>query len=142
MKNSASAFVVGFLFSIGLGLSGMTNPQKVVGFLDVFGAWDPSLAFVMIGSIATHFITFKLIRKRKSPLFSSHWHLPTKKEITKSLVFGSLIFGIGWGLAGFCPGPAVTNLASAEKAPWVFVLSMIAGMFLFKLANDKWNFNR
>lgn len=137
MKNSIAALVVGFVFAIGLGLSGMTQPQKVIGFLDLFGQWDPSLIFVMVGAIVIHFITFKIIRKRNSPLFSSQWHVPTKKEITPALMIGAFIFGVGWALGGFCPGPAITSMASFDKTPFVFVISMIAGMFLFRQVDKK-----
>lgn len=137
MKNSIAALVVGFVFAIGLGLSGMTQPQKVIGFLDLFGNWDPSLIFVMIGAIVVHFVTFKVIRKRNYPLFSNQWHVPTKKEITPALMTGAFIFGIGWALGGFCPGPAITAMASFEKAPFVFVISMLVGMFLFRLVDKK-----
>ena len=142
MKNGLAALAVGFIFAIGLGISGMTQPQKVVGFLDLFGNWDPSLIFVMVGGIIVHFVTYKLIRKRKSPLLSTDWHVPTKKEITPALVTGALLFGIGWGLGGFCPGPAVTSLASFEAKPFVFVLSMLAGMFLFRLVDKKLNIKK
>jgi len=142
MKNSLSATVVGFIFALGLGISGMTDPKKVIGFLDVFGNWDPSLLFVMAGSIAVHFLSFKLIVKRPSPLLSAHWHVPKKTEITKSLIFGSIIFGIGWGLAGFCPGPALTSLASLQKGPALFVATMILGMYLFKVLDQKMKLNR
>jgi len=137
MKNSLSALVVGFIFAIGLGLSGMTQPQKVIGFLDLFGSWDPSLIFVMVGAIIVHFVTYKIIRKRASPLLSSHWHVPTKKEITPALVAGSFIFGVGWALGGFCPGPAVTSLASFQSTPVIFVISMIFGMVIFKIIDQK-----
>lgn len=137
MKNSLAALVVGFVFAIGLGLSGMTQPQKVIGFLDLFGNWDPSLIFVMAGAIVVHFITYKLIRKRKSPLLSPDWHVPTKKEITPALMLGSFIFGVGWGLGGFCPGPAITSLASFDKTPALFVISMLVGMFLFRAVDKK-----
>jgi uncharacterized membrane protein YedE/YeeE len=142
MKNSLAAWIVGFLFALGLGLSGMTQPQKVLGFLDVFGQWDPSLIFVMAGSIAVHFVTFRLIKKRTSPLFSTGWHVPEKTRITPSLVAGSLIFGFGWALGGYCPGPAVTSLGSFETRPLVFVVSLLAGMFAFKLLDRKIKFNR
>lgn len=142
MKNGLAALVVGFVFAIGLGISGMTQPQKVVGFLDLFGNWDPSLIFVMVGGILVHFVTYKLIRKRNSPLLSPEWHVPTKKEITPALVIGSLLFGVGWGLAGYCPGPAVTSLASFESQPVIFVLSMLAGMFLFRLLDKKLKFKK
>lgn len=137
MKNGLAALVVGFIFSIGLGISGMTKPKKVVGFLDVFGEWDPSLIFVMIGAISVHFITYKLIRRKASPLLSAQWHVPTKKDITPALVTGSLLFGIGWGLAGFCPGPAVTSLASFQMQPVLFVVSMLLGMFVFRVVDKK-----
>src|SRR5690554_5511358 len=127
-----TSFVVGFIFAIGLGISGMTQPQKVVGFLDLFGSWDPSLIFVMVGAIAVHFVTYKLIRRRKSPLFAADWQVPTKKDITPALVIGSVIFGIGWGLAGYCPGPALTSLASFNSRSVIFIASMLVGMLLFK----------
>lgn len=137
MKNAIAAFVVGFVFSIGLSLSGMTNPSKVIGFLDLFGNWDPSLMFVMIGAIGVHFVTYRLIRKRKTPLLAEQWLVPTKKEITPALVVGSFLFGFGWALAGFCPGPAITSLATFDRTPLIFVLSMLVGMFLFKLVDQK-----
>lgn len=142
MKTILSAGIVGFIFSLGLGLAGMTQPQKVIGFLDFFGDWDPSLAFVMIGAITVHFIFYKIIRKRNSPLFSTKWDVPEKSDVTPSLVVGSLIFGIGWGLGGYCPGPAITALGSLDSRPFVFVISMLTGMFIFKLADKKINFNR
>jgi len=137
MKNALAALVVGFIFALGLGLSGMTQPQKVIGFLDLFGQWDPSLVFVMIGAILVHFVTYKLIRKKNSPLLSSQWHVPTKKEITPALILGSFIFGVGWALGGFCPGPAVTSLASFDKTPIIFVASMLVGMLVFKVVDQK-----
>lgn len=137
-----TSFVVGFIFAIGLGVSGMTQPQKVVGFLDLFGSWDPSLIFVMVGAIAVHFVTYKLIRKRKSPLFAADWQVPTKTDITPALVIGSTIFGLGWGLAGYCPGPALTSLASFELRPVIFVASMLVGMSLFKVLDKKLKIKR
>jgi hypothetical protein len=142
MKNSLTSLFVGFLFALGLGLSGMTQPQKVVGFLDVFGNWDPSLMFVMIGAISVHFILYKVIRRRKSPLFSMDWQVPSKKEITPALVLGAFIFGIGWGLGGYCPGPAITSLASFEGRPLIFVISMLIGMLLFNLMDKKLKIKR
>ncbi len=137
MKNSIAALIVGFIFSLGLAISGMTQPSKVVGFLDLFGNWDPSLMFVMVGAILVHSLTYGLIRKRKSPLFDLKWHVPTKKDVTPALVIGSFIFGVGWALGGFCPGPAITSLASFNKFPFIFVVSMFAGMVLFKLLDKK-----
>ena len=126
------SFIVGFIFALGLGISGMTQPQKVIGFLNIFGKWDPSLMFVMIGAIGTHFVTYKLIRKRSTPLLAAKWHVPEKGEITRPLVLGSIIFGLGWGLAGYCPGPAVVSLASFESRTFYFVVSMLLGMMLYK----------
>lgn len=137
MKNSVVAFGVGVLFALGLGLSGMTQPGKVVGFLDLFGNWDPSLMFVMIGAIAVHLVSYFLIRRRSSPFLDSKWHLPTKREIDRPLLIGALLFGIGWGLAGFCPGPALTSLASLQTIPVIFVISMIAGMLLHRQVANK-----
>lgn len=137
MKNSIASFVVGFIFAIGLGISGMTQPQKVVGFLNLFGGWDPSLIFVMGGAVAVHFITYKLIRKRSSPLLATNWQVPTKAEITPTLILGAVLFGVGWGLGGFCPGPAMTSLMSFESRPVIFVVSMLVGMLLFKAVDKK-----
>lgn len=137
MKNSIAALIVGFVFAIGLGLSGMTQPQKVIGFLDIFGNWNPSLIFVMMGAIAVHFVTFRFIMKRSSPLLSTQWHVPTKNEVTPSLVIGGAIFGVGWALGGFCPGPAVTSLATLDETPVLFIVSMLVGMALFKLVDKK-----
>ena len=137
MKNSIASFVVGFIFAIGLGISGMTQPQKVVGFLNLFGGWDPSLIFVMGGAVAVHFITYKLIRNRSSPLLATNWQVPTKNEITPALILGAVLFGVGWGLGGFCPGPAMTSLMSFESRPVIFVVSMLVGMLLFKAVDKK-----
>lgn len=142
MKLKLSALIVGFIFAIGLGISGMTQPQKVVGFLDLFGNWDPSLIFVMIGGIVVHFITYKLIRNRDTPLLSKEWHVPTKRDITPTLVTGSVLFGVGWGLGGFCPGPALTSLASFQAEPLVFVVSMLGGMILFRVLDKKLKFKK
>lgn len=133
MKNALSAFAVGVLFALGLGVSGMTQPHKVIGFLDVFGNWDPSLLFVMGGAVGVHWLAYRLILKRPAPLLSPKWHVPNKKEITPALVIGALLFGIGWGIAGYCPGPALTSLATVQTKPMVFVGSMIVGMYLFRL---------
>lgn len=142
MKNSLAALGIGFIFAIGLGVSGMTQPQKVVGFLDLFGSWDASLIFVMIGAILVHFLSFKFTRRLDKPLLDTKWHVPTKKEITPALIIGSTLFGIGWGLGGYCPGPALTSVASFELRPLIFVGSMIAGMYLFKLFDKKFKLQK
>lgn len=128
MKAIASAVGAGALFGVGLAISGMTKPSKVVGFLDVFGAWDPSLMFVMIGAIAVHFVAHRLVTKRPSPLFDTRFHLPTRKDVDARLVLGAAIFGVGWALAGFCPGPALVTAASGATAAIVFVAGMTVGM--------------
>ena len=141
-KNNLASLVVGLIFGLGLAISGMTQPAKVIGFLDIFGQWDPSLIFVMGGSVLVHFFTYRLIRKRNSPLLSSEWHLPKRTEITPALMIGSTLFGIGWGLGGYCPGPAVTSLMSFNPRPFIFVVSMLIGMILFKLYDKKKNVRR
>ncbi len=141
-RNAVIAGIVGITFSLGLGISGMTQPSKVIGFLNVTGPWDPSLLFVLLGSVIFHFITYRLIRRRQSPLFSAHWHVPTKRDLTPSLIVGSILFGIGWGLAGYCPGPAIASLASLDRRPIIFVVAMILGMLLFKWVDRKIQFKR
>ncbi|WP_417335772.1 DUF6691 family protein [Halobacteriovorax marinus] len=132
------ALLSGFLFAIGLVISGMTNPKKVIGFLDIFGSWDYSLAFVMIGAIAINVLTFNFV-KRKKPLFSLDFILPLKKSVDSRLIIGASLFGIGWGLVGICPGPGIVNLMSLNSSAALFVVSMVAGMYLFKKFD---NYNR
>ena len=130
MKSALSALGAGLIFGVGLGLSGMTQPPKVIGFLDVFGAWDPSLMFVMMGAIAVHFVLSRLIRRRERPLLDARFHLPAARNLDCKLVIGSAVFGLGWGLGGFCPGPAIVALGSGATAAIVFVGAMAAGMGL------------
>ncbi len=132
MSSMLISFVSGVAFAVGLGVGGMTQPAKVIGFLDFAGNWDPSLAFVMIGAIAVHSILYRLIRNRPSPLFSQAFSLPTRTDIDSRLVLGAAIFGTGWGIAGFCPGPALTSLGSGNLSPVIFSMAMIAGMVLYK----------
>jgi uncharacterized protein len=121
-------FLVGLLFGWGLLLSGMTDPGKVQGFLDLFGTWDPSLALVMGGAIAVSVFAFALAKRRPRTFFGGALQLPTAREIDKPLVVGSLLFGVGWGLAGFCPGPGIVAMAAGELKAAVFVAAMLAGM--------------
>lgn len=130
-KQNAISFAVGFIFAIGLAVSGMTQPQKIIGFLNPW-EWDPSLLFVMLGGVGIHIIAYPLIRKRHSPLLDTKWHVPTRKDVTSRLVLGAALFGVGWGLGGFCPGPGVTSLASANFQAFLFVGAMIIGMIIFK----------
>ncbi len=132
MRSMLTSFVSGVIFAVGLGIGGMTQPAKVIGFLDFAGNWDPSLAFVMIGAISVHAFLYRVIRKRPSPLFSPAFSLPTRTDIDLSLVGGAVIFGLGWGLAGFCPGPALTSLTSGNFSPVIFSTGMIAGMLLYE----------
>ena len=128
-----TAFMAGLVFGIGLLLSGMANPAKVQGFLDLAGRWDPSLALVMGGAIAIGLIGFRLAHLKSRALLGGAMHLPKARELDKPLVLGSLTFGIGWGLAGFCPGPALVSLGTGEVKAVVFVVAMLAGMGLFEL---------
>ena len=130
-KTNLVAFFSGVLFSIGLGISGMTQPQKVIGFLDVFGAWDLSLTFVMVGGIASYLVLQSAIQRRfPTPVLASVFQIPTRKDIDRNLIFGALLFGIGWGLGGYCPGPALTSLGSGSISAVLFVVAMGIGMFL------------
>ena len=126
-------FVVGLLFGLGLMLSGMTDPGKVIGFLDLFGTWDPSLALVMGGAIMVGFFAFTVAKKRTSTFLGGAMRLPTNMDMDKKLVIGSLLFGAGWGLAGFCPGPALVSMADGQPKALVFVLALLVGMLGFEL---------
>ncbi len=128
MKSALAAFAAGLLFAVGLALSGMTQPTKVVGFLDVTGNWDPSLAMVMAGALAVYVVAFPLIRKRNTPLLSTAFDIPTRRDFTVPLVAGAVLFGLGWGVAGFCPGPAVAALGAGMSESWLFVGTMLVGM--------------
>ena len=133
MKHRISEFLVGLLFGLGLILSGMTDPSKVIGFLDIFGLWDPSLALVMGGAIAVGFFAFALAKKRTVNFLGGALHLPKSSQIDKPLVIGAVLFGAGWGVAGFCPGPALVSLASGQIKAAAFVVFMLAGMQLFEM---------
>jgi hypothetical protein len=128
-----SSFLVGLLFGTGLLISGMTDPFKVIGFLDLRpGSWDPSLAFVMIGAVLVGLIAFRLAGRRAAPVLGGEMRLPVARGIDRRLVLGSLIFGVGWGLAGFCPGPAVVAVGAGYLQAAVFVGAMLAGMALYE----------
>jgi uncharacterized membrane protein YedE/YeeE len=126
-----TAFIAGLLFGLGLLLAGMANPGKVLAFLDLAGAWDPSLALVMVGAIAVAIGPLTWARRRSSSLLGRPMQLPIKRELDPRLIGGSLLFGVGWGIAGICPGPAVAILLTGRWQAIVFMLSMLAGMVLF-----------
>ncbi|RKF48945.1 YeeE/YedE family protein [Paraburkholderia fungorum] len=128
-----TALLSGLLFGIGLMVSGMANPAKVLGFLDIAGRWDPSLAFVMLGAIAVASIAFRFSKRRKKSLLGLPVQIPAGTTVTRRLVLGSAIFGVGWGLAGFCPGPALVTLGAGFPKAWGFVVAMLAGMAIFEL---------
>lgn len=156
-KDHIFAFLAGLLFGLGLILSGMTNPAKVLSFLDISALWnpvwvvvanhgeksgapllwDPSLAFVMLGAIAVAAIAFAIAKKRSTSLIGTAMHLPTSRALDKRLVFGSLIFGVGWGLAGICPGPSIVLLGTGNLKGLIFVLAMLAGMAVFELFESR-----
>lgn len=125
--------IAGLIFGIGLVVSGMANPEKVQNFLDFAGTWDPSLAFVMGAAVVVAFIGYRLAFRRGAPVLDSEFHVPGKTSIDGRLLAGSAVFGIGWGLAGFCPGPALTSLLLAAKGTLIFVPAMIVGLGLAKL---------
>jgi uncharacterized protein len=132
-----AGFVCGFIFGLGLLISGMTQPTKVLGFLDLFGAWDPSLAVVMASALAVSGVGFAVVKQR-APLLAPQNQWPTRTDIDRPLLAGSALFGIGWGLVGLCPGPALENLATLSPRVIVFVAAMAAGMML----HDFWQIQR
>jgi uncharacterized membrane protein YedE/YeeE len=128
-----ASFLCGLIFGAGLMISGMTQPAKVLGFLDVFGRWDPTLAFVMAGAVAISSLGYALARDQIRPIIAAQHFWPKKADINRPLVVGSVLFGIGWGLVGLCPGPALANLASLSPRVFVFVIAMVTGMSVFDL---------
>ncbi len=126
-----AALISGLVFALGLGVSGMTRPSKVIAFLDVAGMWDPSMLFVMVGAIAVSFVSYRFTKRWSKPLFAAEWRLPTRKDFTPSLVVGSMLFGVGWGLGGFCPAPALTSLVTLDLRSIVFSAGMVSGMLIF-----------
>lgn len=137
MKYNLTALVSGLIFGLGLIISGLANPAKVLGFLDLAGLWDPSLALVMGGAILVGLVAFTVAKKRTLSLLGFNMKLPSSTKIDKRLVGGSLLFGVGWGVAGFCPGPALVAVGAGEIKGIVFVASMVAGMMLFELIERK-----
>ncbi|MCS6915508.1 MAG: YeeE/YedE family protein [Myxococcales bacterium] len=130
MRAQLAALLAGLLFGVGLCLAGMTQPRKIIEFLDFAGSWDPSLALVMLGALGVHAPLQALIRRRPAPVLDACFHVPGPRPIDRKLLAGSALFGVGWGLAGFCPGPALVSLPSLQASAWVFVGAMAAGMLL------------
>jgi len=126
-------FLSGLLFALGLGIAGMTQPEKVIAFLDITGNWDPSLMFVMGGAVGVNILLYRLTSRRPCPVYSTQFTHPRHRKITVRLIIGAAIFGAGWGLAGYCPGPALVSTASAAIPVFVFILAMLAGMLLFRI---------
>ena len=130
------ALLSGLLFGVGLIMSGMANPAKVIGFLDISGKWDPSLGFVMLGAISIAFFTFKIAKSRSLTYTGQSLQLPSIQTLDFRLVLGSITFGIGWGLAGYCPGPALTSIMTGYLQPVLFVISMLAGMGFYEILQN------
>ena len=135
--SNLSEYLIGVLFGLGLMISGMTNPAKILAFLDLAGAWDPSLIFVMGGAVLVGLIAFYLAKNRTQSFLGGAMHIPTRRDIDRPLLIGSAMFGVGWGLAGFCPGPALVSLGSGEIKALVFVVAMLGGMLLFDFVGQK-----
>lgn len=131
------SFIVGLIFAVGLVFGGMTQVHIVKGFLDLFGEWNLTLIGVMIGAIGVHSVLYFLIRKRKTPLLDTHFHVPTRRDIDGRLLSGAALFGVGWGWAGICPGPGIVAMATGQKEIIIFVAAMLVGMGLFKIIEKK-----
>jgi uncharacterized protein len=129
--NLLTAFIAGLIFGMGLILSGMANPEKIIDFLDITGQWDPSLMFVMAGALIVSFFAFRYVKNRNQTCLKQAIQLPTSTQIDRRLVVGSILFGAGWGMAGYCPGPALTSLLTWQLEPFIFVLTMLAGMGIY-----------
>lgn len=136
MRNTIIALVTGIIFGAGLAISDMVNPQRVLSFFDIFKAWDPTLAFVIGGAIIPAALAFYLTRRMGEPLLGSEFHIPENRIIDRQLITGAAIFGAGWGLVGYCPGPAIAGMVFGDWQPFVFVIAMLAGMWLHRLLTD------
>lgn len=124
-------FLSGLLFTVGMVIAGMTSPAKIVSFLDFFGDWDPSMFMVTLGSVAVYMPVHRWVSRRRAPLFAPSFSVPTRRHIEPRLLIGAAVFGVGWGMAGYCPGPGVASLGSASVTPIVFLAAMLAGMVAF-----------
>lgn len=126
-------YIAGLLFGLGLAVSGMTDPARVLGFLDVAGAWDPTLMFVLGGAVVTSFIGYRLVFKRAGPLFGERFQLPTKRDLDAKLLGGAALFGIGWGLSGYCPGPAIASVSGLTLPLAAMLIAMVVGWFAARI---------
>jgi uncharacterized protein len=132
MKRTASALAAGLLFGLGLAISQMTNPAKVLNFLDVTGRWDPSLLLVLGAAVLVTVTSFRWVLRREAPLFDARFHVPSRRDLDRRLLIGAAIFGIGWGIGGYCPGPAFASLSAFGRDAFVFVAAMIAGSLAYR----------
>ena len=139
MRATLTSGLSGLVFGLGLGISGMTRPEKVIGFLDLADAWDPSLALVMVGAIGVHLIAYRLVAGRVSPLFGERFGIPTRTDIDPRLIGGSALFGVGWAMGGFCPGPGLVSAASLASDGLVFAAALTGGMILFHGFEAAWS---
>lgn len=136
MLDKSFSLLSGLIFGVGLTISSMTNPNKVIGFLDIFGLWDPSLIFVMAGAIILCAPAFYFFRNKPKPFFASSFELPIKKKIDRKLLFGSSLFGVGWGMVGFCPGPVISSLGLNQPLSILFFISMIIGFYFSRIVKS------
>jgi uncharacterized protein len=127
---SITSFICGVTFAIGLVLAGMTQPGKIIGFLDVFGNWDPSLVFVLASAVGVYFVTYQFVIKRKSPLLAPKFLVPTKTDLELKLVIGGILFGVGWGMSGLCPGPILTTLGTGSASVMILMVTMLIGFYI------------
>jgi uncharacterized membrane protein YedE/YeeE len=138
MRETVMALVSGGLFGLGLGISQMIDRERVLGFLDVTGNWDPTLAFVLGGAVLVTLISFRFVLKQSHPLFGQKFYLPTRQDIDPPLLIGAAIFGVGWGIAGYCPGPAITATVLGIANPFIFLVAMVAGSWIYQFVAHKW----
>jgi uncharacterized membrane protein YedE/YeeE len=134
MREKFVALIAGLLFGLGLGISQMIDRERVLGFLDVAGKWDPTLAFVMGGAVLVTLITFRFVLQRPHPIFGDKFYLPTRKDIDRKLLIGAGLFGVGWGIAGYCPGPAITATVLSIANPFIFLVAMVAGSWVYRMS--------
>lgn len=137
LRQSSLAAIAGVLFGVGLGFAQMIDPQRVIGFLDITGNWDPTLAFVMGGAVLVTLVTFRIILRRPHPLWAERFYVPTRKDIDRPLILGAILFGIGWGIGGYCPGPAIASLSLGNWNPIWFVLAMVIGSRTYQWWSDR-----